>query len=491
MLRAFLAIGVMQLCTMLLQVVRTKTLAVLLGSEWIGVMGAVDRLLAVIAQTVSLSFPFAAVRFLPKLWTTNPLEFRRVFSSMRNVLLVMAALATSGAVGVSLWSPQLWGRELLPYRSTVLAGVATLPALALIPFLQNALAGRLLERQAMTITLVNAVLLAIAAVVGAWWRGLIGFYALYAVFALGLILFATRGVNRGIPAPAPAAAAPSFALPAAIWRFSSVIVVLAFLTPYAALFVYYQVLKAEGLRVAGWMQAAIGLSLIVRVGLGSAHSIFLMPNVNTNMAPPARVAWSHQFQSVLSMIAAVSVPLLVLFPDIFVRILYSADLAQGARYAGLFVLAEFIWLTAASCQPLILAFDHLGVHVVQNIGVQIVLVAIAAVAIPRFGIVGAGIANLVANTTLYLSTLVFLRLKYGQRLPRRVGALTAFVIASIAIAALVGAWQPTVSLPVAGAKLALYVVLAASVIPFLSPNEREQIGQIRTRVMARLQPASR
>src|SRR5690349_20055951 len=89
MFRAFLTIGVMQLFTMLLQVVRTKTLAVLLGSEWIGVMGAVDRLLAVIAQTVSLSFPFAAVRFLPKLWTTNPVEFRRVFTSMRNILWTM------------------------------------------------------------------------------------------------------------------------------------------------------------------------------------------------------------------------------------------------------------------------------------------------------------------------------------------------------------------------------------------------------------------
>ena len=72
MFRAFVTIGVLQLITMLLQVVRTKTLAVLLGSEWIGVMGAVDRLLAVIAQTASLSFPFAAVRFLPRLWTTSP-----------------------------------------------------------------------------------------------------------------------------------------------------------------------------------------------------------------------------------------------------------------------------------------------------------------------------------------------------------------------------------------------------------------------------------
>jgi O-antigen/teichoic acid export membrane protein len=489
MFRAFLTIGVMQLFTMLLQVVRTKTLAVLLGSEWIGVMGAVDRLLAVIAQTVSLSFPFAAVRFLPKLWTTDQVEFRRVFTSMRNILWAIVVVATLGAVAVTVWAPQLWGRELLKYRSAVLAGVATLPALAIIPFMQNALAGRLLERKAMTVTLANAAVFAIAAIAGAWWMGLVGFYTLYAIFGLGLIVFAARRVNSGMPAPTHATA--PFSLPAPIWRFSTVILGLAFLTPYAALFVYYQVFKAEGPQVAGWMQAAIGVSLIVRVGLGSAHGVFLIPNVNSNLPPQARIAWAYRFQSVLSMIAAVSVPLLVLFPDVFVRILYSADLATGARYAGLFVLAEFIWLAAASCQPLILAFDHLTIHVVQSVAVQLLLVALATLLIPRFGIVGAGVANLVANSALYLSTVVILRVKYGERIPGRVGALTAFVIASIAVAAVIGAWQPTVSVGIASVKLAVYVVLAALLFPFLSPNDRQQLGHIRSRVLARLQPASR
>lgn len=489
MLRAFLTIGVMQLFTMLLQVVRTKTLAVLLGSEWIGVMGAVDRLLAVIAQTVSLSFPFAAVRFLPKLWTTNQVEFRRVFTSMRNILWTIGGLATLGTIAITLWSPQLWGRELLQYRSTVLAAAATLPALAIIPFMQNALAGRLLERKAMTVTLLNAALFAIAAIVGAWWKGLVGFYSLYAVFGLGLIVFAARGVNRGTPEPTQKT--PPFSLPPAIWRFSGVILALAFLTPYAALFVYYQVLKVEGTRVAGWMQAAIGLSLIVRVGLGSAHAVFLIPNVNSDLTPQSRVAWAHQFQNVLSMIAAVSVPLLVLFPDVFVRILYSADLAQGARYAGLFVLAEFVWLTAASCQPLILAFDHLTVHVVQNAAVQLLLVAMAALLIPKFGIVGAGVANLVANGALYLSTLVFLRVKYGERLPRHVGLLTGFAIVSIIVAAGIGAWQPTVSISIAAAKVGVYVVLVALLFPFLSPNDRQQLAHISSRVAAKLKGVGR
>lgn len=490
MFRAFVTIGVLQLITMLLQVVRTKTLAVLLGSEWIGVMGAVDRLLAVIAQTASLSFPFAAVRFLPRLWTTSPVEFRRVFSSMRNVLWIAATVATLGALAVTLLSPHWWGRELVPYRTVVLAATATLPALIVIPFMQNALAGRLLERRAMTVTLTNGVLLAVAAIVGAWWKGLVGFYALYAVFGFVLIFLVARGVNRGIPEPAPSAK-PAFAVPASIWRFSGVILALAFLTPYAALFVYYRVLSEEGARVAGWMQAAIGLSLIVRVGLGSAHGVFLIPNVNSEMSAHERVSWAYRFQSVLSMIAAVSVPLLVLFPDVFVRLLYSADLAPGARYAGLFVLAEFIWLTAASCQPLILAFDHLGFHVAQNAAVQLVLVAIAAVAIPHFGVVGAGVANLVANATLYVSTLIFLRVRYGERFPRRVGALTAFVIASIAVAAAIGVWQPTVSWQSIAMKLGVYVALVACLIPFLSRDERDQLGQLRARVRTRLQVAGR
>jgi len=138
MLKAFVTIGILQLLTMILQVVRTKTLAVTLGPEWLGVMGAVDRLTAVIVQTVSLSFPFAAVRFLPRLWTSDREEFRRVLAGMRNVLALTVTVATTAAAALTFVVPRVWGRELAPYGTAVLAATATLPALAFLTFENHA-----------------------------------------------------------------------------------------------------------------------------------------------------------------------------------------------------------------------------------------------------------------------------------------------------------------------------------------------------------------
>lgn len=492
MLKAFVTIGVLQLLTMILQVVRTKTLAVTLGPEWLGVMGAVDRLTAVIVQTVSLSFPFAAVRFLPRLWTSDREEFRRVLAGMRNVLALTVTVATTAAAALTFVVPRVWGRELAPYGTAVLAATATLPALAFLPFLQNVLAGRLRESQAMGVALANAVLLTAAAVLGGRWFGLVGYYTVYAVLGLALTLIVVRVIGRGL---GTAADAPrlglTFALPRAVWQFTGVIFALAFLTPYAALYVYTKVLSAEGARVAGWMQAAIGVSLIVRVGLGSAHGVLLIPNVNTDATARDRVAWAFRFQAVLAMLAGVAVPLLVLFPDIVVKLLYSSELAPGARFAGAFVLAEFIWLTAASSQPLILALDHLRFHVLQNMAVQLLLVAVAALTVSRFGVAGAASANLIANSALYLSTLIFLRVRYAERLPRPVAVLTWFVIASIAVAAAIGVRWPTVSWEAAAGKLGVYFVLVACLVPLLSETERAEVVSVVARLRTRLQPASR
>ena len=491
MLKAFVTIGILQLLTMLLQVVRTKTLAVTLGPEWLGVMGAVDRLTAVIVQTVSLSFPFAAVRFLPRLWTSDRDQFRRVLFGMRNVLALTVTVATAAAAAATFVVPRVWGRELAPYSTAVLAATATLPALAFLPFLQNVLAGRLRESQAMAVALANAALLTLAAFLGGRWLGLVGYYAVYAGLGLVLTFIVVRLIGRGLgPATTPVPQL-TFALPRAVWQFTGVILALAFLTPYAALYVYTKVLSAEGARVAGWMQAAIGVSLIVRVGLGSAHGVLLIPNVNTDATPRDRVAWAFRFQALLAMIAGVAVPLLVLFPDLVVRLLYSAELAPGARFAGAFVLAEFIWLTAASAQPLILALDHLRFHVVQNMAVQVLLVVVAAITVPRLGVAGAAIANLIANTALYVSTLIFLRARYAERLPRSVAVLTLFVTASIAVAAVIGVRWPTVTWEVAAAKIGVYLVLVAALIPLLSATERAEIVSVVARLRARLQPAAR
>src|SRR6266571_2665198 len=143
MLTVLISLGGLQFLSMLALLVRTKTLAVLLGPNGVGVLSTVDKLLATVAQTVSLSLPFAALRFLPELWSQNRDEFASLVRRMRNLLSLLAAMTMVFALAATRVAPGFWGKELLPYQSVVFSAFWGLPVVMFVPFLQNAIAGRL------------------------------------------------------------------------------------------------------------------------------------------------------------------------------------------------------------------------------------------------------------------------------------------------------------------------------------------------------------
>jgi O-antigen/teichoic acid export membrane protein len=493
MLKVFVAIGFLQILTMLFQLVRTKVLAVLLGPEAIGVMAVIDKLLAVIAQTASLSFPFAAVRFLPGVFHRDRREFAAVLRSMQRILLTTVGLATLLALGVTVLAPQLWGKGLYPYRHVMLIAVLTIPVLAFIPFFQNVVAAQLRQNRAMTIAAGNAAVLTVASVAGVLLGGIAGSYAGYAIAGLAFALVVARAARGGTTSPEPsvgdaALEPPSGGLPPLLWQFSAAMLTLAFLTPYAALFVHYRVLSRIGAEAAGWMQAAIGVSIAVRGVLGSAHAVFLTPGVNRGGTPAERMTWASQFQSTLCLLVGLSVPLLLLFPQIAVGVLYSSQFAPGARYVALFVVVELIGLIASTYQSLIVAFDHLLFHVFQNVVAQLLLVVVAWQTIDRYGIAGAAASGLAAQLVLYIATTVFLRTRHGLRVPARTAALTAFVLIIAVGCGVIGAWWPTLSTGTVAVKVACYFTIVAVLLTFLSPSERQRLAQIASQLRARLQP---
>src|SRR5258708_25882810 len=369
MFRVLVTIGLLQILTMLVQLVKTKALALLLGPESVGVMAVIDKLLAVIIQTVSLSLPFAAVRFLPALWTKDPLAFRDRYLRMRNVLIVVTGAALIGALLVTLVRPITWGAQLLPYRTVLLCALGSLPVLAFVPFLQNAVAGRLEQNRSMLVALGHAVVLAVAAA-GILWKGLSGYYLAYAVLGLVFITAVSRMAGRMPRGASPRAPGPRFplALPREMWRFSAALLSLTFITPYAALFVHYRVLRDYGAGTAGWMQAAIGIGLAVRGVLGSAHPAFLTPNVNREGGPADRFAWANAFQATFCFLAGVALPPLLLFPQIAVRLLYSKAFQSGAAFVPVFVLTDCAILLTCTYLTFVIPLDELGFHVAQNVG---------------------------------------------------------------------------------------------------------------------------
>ncbi len=510
MLKVFVTIGLLQVLTMLVQLVRTKALALLLGPQALGVMAVIDKLLAVIVQTISLSLPFAALRFLPALWTRDRAAFYDRFRRMRNVLLVAVAAALVVSLAVSLLRPATWGAQLVPYRTVVLCALLGLPVLALVPLLQNVVAGRLEQNRAMLVALGNALVMA-AAATGILWRGLTGYYLLYAALGLGLVVVAQRMVRRGVDAPpdaragaraaeGPAPEPPAFAaaarprfplrLPPLQWKFSVALLATTFVTPYAALFVHYRVLSDHGAATAGFMQAAIGLGLAVRGVLGSAHPVFLTPNLNREGTPADRMAWANAFQATFCFIVAASLPPLLLFPQLFVRVLYSRAFLPGAAFAAVFVLNEIVILLAGTYQIILLALDELKAYVAQNVIAQLLIVAVAAWLVAPLGILGAGLATLISPVFVWFTTTLWLRRRYGLKIPGRVLGLTALLVAVLVGCGLLGSLLPSLTPGIVALKAAAYAVEAGLFFALLSPDERQRALGMVSALRARLAPAA-
>jgi hypothetical protein len=474
MLRILATIGFLQFLTMLVLLLRTKGLALLLGPELVGVMSVIDRLLAVFAQTASLSMPFAALRFLPAPWQSDPAEFGRLFRSMFNLLVALIAAATILGLGLALLWPRALGGDLLPYRSVLMVAFASLPALALVPFVQNAIAGRLEPNRSMLFALAHAAVLAVTTLVGVAAWGLVGFYALYAVAGVALAAGGVRWVRSvGVSGAPSAARSARFAiqLPRRIWNFALALAGLTFIAPYAALFVYYRVLSTFGAETAGWMQAAVGISLSVRALLGSAHALFLTPNVNRRDDFEERMRWAVGFQRSFCFLVAVGLPPLLLFPQVAVSLLYSDAFVPGARFVVFFVTMEVVTLLAGTYGALVVAGDHIAFHVLENVTAQAIVIGIASWLIPELGIAGAALAGIAAQLFLYGATTLFLRLKRGLRIPIRSTALTVFAVLALTTTGALGALNPAHDLRTLFIKALAYAALTCILSLFLTREE--------------------
>lgn len=471
MLRALLTIGAAQFVTMLLLLVRTKTLAVMLGPELVGVMAVIDKWLSLIAQVVSLSLPYAALRFLPERWKAGPGEFGALYARMRNVLAVLLASAAAAALAVGALHPAAWGEALLPYREAIAVAVLGIPVLGLAPFMLNAIAGRMQQNRSMVVGMVHALVAAACAGAVAF-GGLTGYYAAYAVGGIVFLLWVDRSIRRDARPPEGGA---RLTLPPEIWRFSGALLVLAFLAPLAALFVHYRLLSEHGAQAAGWMQAAIGISLAVRAVMGSAHGVFLTPNVSQGGSARERMEWADRYQVTLCLIGIVVVPPLLLFPDLLVRLLYSQAFVPGAAFVAIFVLSEVVGLLSGTYQSLVVALDRMPVHVANNVVGQLLMIGGAWLWVGPHGILGAALAVLLAPLYMFVATTIFLRRAFGLAAPREVRVRAAWFLGSLVVAGLAGREWQDLSWTALAAKALTYLVIVGGLAAMLTPHERERV----------------
>ena len=476
MLKPLLTIGALQLAAMLVMLLRTKLLALFFGPEGVGLMAVIDKLLALFVQALSLSLPFAALRFLPELWRNDRTACYAMWRTMALAIALLSAVAAMAGAALSLGHAGVWGKELAAQPLTLAAAFASLPALALWPLIQNAYAGTMRHRDSMLFLLAHAAVLTLTGALGAFGGSLTLLYASYAVGAFVLLGAATRHLVRPMR---PAGGLPwrgwRDAIPEPrILRFSLALSGLTVLAPFAALYTHYWILEQQGARDAGWMQAAIGVSLAVRGVLGAAHQVYLTPQLNSRADWTERMAWAGHFQHAWCLLTAVLVPPLLLGAEWAVRLLYAESFVPATQFVALFVLTEVIGMMAGTYQGLIVAADRMRFHVVQNALAQVLLLGVAWLTIPRWGIVGAALGPLAAQCFLLVCTLGYLRTQMGQRPDARVAALMLYLVLALLACGWIGASGLAADLPSLGGAALLYAALAAGLLLFINAEERQR-----------------
>ncbi|MEP7129600.1 MAG: hypothetical protein ABI770_00575, partial [Sphingomicrobium sp.] len=137
-----------------------------------------------------------------------------------------------------------------------------------------------------------------------------------------------------------------------------------------------------------------------------------------------------------------TLPPVLLFSDIELAVLYAPPFVAASPFVALFVAAEVITMLSGSYQALILADNRLRFHVAQNITAQILIAGIAAVAIPRLALAGAGLAVLAAPLFMFGSTIWYLRRQFGVRPTPEAAQMCWLVLGVLLICGAIGSLFP-------------------------------------------------
>jgi hypothetical protein len=242
---------------------------------------------------------------------------------MTKTIFTAAIVVTVLALAATLTYPALWGVEFSSRSSLLVAALLTIPSAVLAPFLQNAFAGILRHRQSMIFAIALAGAQALTGFVGAALHNLILLYMSLALLGTIAVAVAFLQLNRIVRPAVPASS--SLLPPGYVWRFASALFGLSLLIPYTTLYLHYNVLHQSGATEAGWMQAAMGVSLAIRTIMGAAHGILLTPHVNRGGSIKERMEWVAEFQRIWCLLAALLIPPLLLAPNVVVGLLYAGS----------------------------------------------------------------------------------------------------------------------------------------------------------------------
>ena len=399
------SLGAIQLGAVCFQLLRSKVVAITLGPDGVGAISLIDQVAGLVAQVCTFSLPFAAVKFLSAAHSEGQQNFAGLYVAFLRALLIITLVGTACGIAVLVWSPAVLGGDLGRYADIGVLALLAIPATNLVALLTNTMAAARRAHAAAAYGAYNAAALAALCAGGVLLAGLRGYYLgnliALAALAIGGVWYLKRREKLSI-----------FANQVSLWReirhypevisFAVSLYLISFAMPVAYLVARYAVLNSQGLEGAGLLQSAIGLSLALTTVMRQSNALYLTPAMNRVGEAEEKFRAAAEYMRAFSLvIAMVAVPL-VLFPDWWLRLLYSSRFLAASPYVYLFVLAQTVQLLAGVLLAVIVGLGQIFTQVwVTLIGLA-GLAVIAWILTPRYGIAGVGLAILFDGLLVFI-----------------------------------------------------------------------------------------
>ncbi len=396
MFRAIALIGILQILTILVQIVRAKVISVTLGPAGLGVVGLIDQMIAMIATVCSLSLPTVVLRIMPRVYGKP--DFQRQYASFLKGV-VATSLIGALALAIALYvEPTLFGDVASTYSTEIGVALASVPLLALGLLLPNVLAASMRPIGAASLSLGVAAMAAIGAGAGLLLGGIREIYIAQAIATAALVAGALIYFKLKLHLPFHDKDASLIAeirtrpdiIPTAIAVYASLVG-----TAVALLTVRYATAHSLGIETVGFLQAILSMVLAVGAVLVAMAARYLSPLLNRPSTKEEKFALANLFRRrQLMILIALTVPL-VLFANIALTIMFSSKFTGAAVWLPAFLVWQLLVIQNNVQLMLLFSLDEIWTVTIMSVTGSVASALLCVVLIPASGLTGGAIAMVV------------------------------------------------------------------------------------------------
>jgi O-antigen/teichoic acid export membrane protein len=474
MFRAIAAIGILQILTILVQVVRAKAISVELGPVGLGVVGLIDQLVILIATVCALSLPTVVLRVMPRVYG-GP-EFGRQYASFLQAVVIASVLGAAVLGVVLAVQPSALGEVPAKYATEFGIALVSVPLFAVGLLLPNVLAASMRPVGAAWLSFGIAAMATIAALVGMLLGGIREIYIWQALATAALLVAALVYFKARLHLPLHDRSAGLLheirARPDII---PNVVAVYASLVgaAFSLLVVRYVTANSLGTEIAGWLQSILSMVLAVSAVMVAMASRYLLPVLSRPSPLEEKFATFDLFRRrQLLIMIALTVPL-VIFAKVALIILFSSKFIAAAAWLPAFLVWQLLYIQTNVQLQLLFALDELWIVTIKSIAGCVLSALLCVFLIPTYGLSG-GAAAMIAGTALTLAIGALRLRRHGYVIGAPSLLLGAYAVVALLIAPYFASGNLVQSIAL---KLVACTVLIGGLWPFLSAKEKSFILQ--------------